>query len=283
MRSFRTSSPALLSVLALALLAGCKDKSIGLGRGVAVDARLYADVYTWGCSQQDTAGGPGEQWEGVYAYNISFEYAPDGLVDRSIPETGCSTSLDIFPTDAGANAHDLVETPSWYNSDDYKGVLQHENTGFYSANVFSNAHSCAYPDDVLGSGTQVADADVFSGASTPAPAELVSVTDGTDGSNTGLTYGSDVDVSWDASGWDESWIQIRREKNGTLVQGLTCRTTGLDVFTIDASVWSQLSDAMEVDLTNLYVGFGRHDSTITSDGQEIQTWTREMHTAVVQD
>lgn len=285
MTSLRFSAVHRAACVALVLTApsiGCKDKSIGLGRGEAVDARLYADVYTWTCSQEDTGGGPSEVWEGVYAYNISFEYAPDGLVDRSLPESGCSPSLDIFPLDAGASGYDLEATPSWYNSDDYEGVMQHENTGFYSSNVFSNAHSCAYPDDVLAAGTQVLDAGVFSGASTPSPGTLASVVDGVEG-NEGINFGDEVAVTWDASGWDESWVQVRREKNGALVQGLTCRTTGDSAFTIDTSVWSQMSDAMEVDLTNIYVGFGKRGGTVTSDGQEIQTWTREMHTAVVQD
>ncbi len=275
---------ASLALLPLALpLLACGNKSVGLGRGEGVDARLYADIYTWNCQQQDTGGGVLEEWQGVYAYNVTLEYAPDALVDRSVPETGCSDSLDIFPVDAGAGGHDLTTAPGWYNNADYSGTLSKDATGFYSANVFANAHSCVYPDDLMGDGTSISDADVFSGASTPAPGTVSSVDDGTDGTNTGLTFGQDVSLSWEAAGWDESWVQIRREKGGELIQGLTCRTSGTSSFEIDASIWAQMSDALEVDYTNVYIGFGKYDSTITSGGQEIQTWTREMHTAVVQD
>lgn len=273
--------PVLIGALVLSAT-GCKGKSIGLGRGDAPDARLYADVYTWACSHTDT-GGELTQWEGVYGFDVTMEYAPDGLVDRSVPESGCSPSLDIFPVDAGANGHDLTTTPSWSNGSEYSGVTQNKGTGFYSAAVLSDQHSCVYPEQLMGDGTTISDADTFSGAQTPALGEVTSVTDGTDGTNTGLVYGTPTDISWEASGWDESWVQIRREKAGALVEGLTCSTTGDSAFSIDDSVWSQLSDALEVDVTNVYVGFGRHDSTITSDGQEIQTWSREMHTAVVQD
>jgi hypothetical protein len=271
------------TLLAMLPLLACGTKSIGLGRGEAVDARLYADLYTWGCAQEDTGGGVADEWEGVYAYNITLEYAPDGLVDRSVPESGCSDSLDIFPEDAGSAGHDLPDTPSWANGSTYSGTFLHENTGFYAGSAFASSHSCAYPEDVIGDGTTISNADVFSGARSPAPGTVSSVIDGTDGSNNGLQFGEDVNVSWEASGWDESWVQIRRETNGELVQGLTCKTTGDSAFTIDQSIWDQLSNAIEVDVTNIYVGFGKHDSIIASDGEEIQTWTREMHTAVVQD
>lgn len=272
----------LLPFLALPLLA-CGTKSVGLGRGEASDARLYADLYTWQCAHTDTGGGAGEQWEGVYAYNITLEYAPDGLVNRDMPDTGCTDSLDLFPQDAGASGHDLPSTPGWSNNETYSGAFVHENTGFYSGSAFTSSHSCTYPEDVLGDGTSISNADIFSGARSPAPGTVSSVIDGTDGANNGLQYGEEVDVSWEASGWDESWVQIRRETGGQLVQGLTCKTTDTSSFTIDSSIWSQLSDAIEVDVTNIYVGFGKHDSTIASDGEEIQMWTRIMHTAVIQD
>ena len=95
-------------------------------------------------------------------------------------------------------------------------------------------------------------------------------------------FGSEITASWDAQGWDRSWVQIRREKDGALVESVTCAADGED-FTVDDDVWSLLSDALEVDVTNLYVAFEVDGGSNTTDGQEIVTKTRAMHVAVVQD
>src|SRR5688572_14252063 len=100
-----------LLIPALLVCAACDSKSIDLGRGAPPDARLYADIYTWECEEAETL----ELYEGVFAYRLSLEYAPDALNDRSLPSSGCTRGLDIFPSDAGASGLDIPDTdnPAW--------------------------------------------------------------------------------------------------------------------------------------------------------------------------
>ena len=115
------------------------------------------------------------------------------------------------------------------------------------------------------------------------PGEVSDVTlEGEVDEETGIPFGAELTASWDASGWDKTWVQIRREKDGALVESVTCAADD-EVFTVDDDVWSLLSDALEVDVTNVYVAFEVDGSSTTADGQEILTATRAMHVGVVQD
>lgn len=276
--------PSLLLLLPLALVA-CADKSIGLGLGAEPDARLTADLRTWPCASTDTGGGPSTQWEGVFAYDLSLEYAPDALTDHGFPETGCTVTADVFPTAAGDGGTDLpdVDEPAWSNGS-MTGSMPHVSTGFYAKSVLANQHSCQEATDLLGEGTLLDSAGAFTGAQTPAPGEYtgVEVTGDVD-PVTGIRFGADVSVAWTANGWNKSWVQVRREKGDQLLQAVTCNTTGSTSFDIDSTVWSLLSDALEVDVTNLYVAVENEGETTMSDGQIIETTTRAMHVAVVQD
>lgn len=269
----------LLILLALCG-AACSAKSIPLGGGEPPDARLYADVYTWECE-----GSSAELYEGVFGYHLSLEYAPDALEDRDLPSSGCARGLDIFPRDAGGGAMDIpdAESPAWSTAD-ASGLLAHVTDGFYYDDVFDNRLSCADSAELLSDGTTLSDAGAFSGATAPIPGRLDEVlVEGEVDEVTGIPFGSEVVASWEASGWDTSWVQIRREKDGGLVESVTCSTDGLDTFTVDDDVWSLLSGALEVDVTNLYVAFEVSGGSATSDGQEVITTTRAMHVAVVQD
>lgn len=258
----------------------CTDKSIALGGGEPADARLYADVYAWECED-----GGAERYEGIFAYKLSLEYAPDALEERDVPASGCTRGVDIFPGDAGAAGMDIpdADAPAWATAE-ASGVLEHVTEGFYYDDVFENRKGCSSVDELLSGGTTLSDAGAFSGASAPVPGRLdeVSITGVVD-EQTGIPFGAEVTASWDASGWDTSWVQIRREKDGGLIESVTCSTEGQDEFTVDGDVWSLLSEALEVDVTNLYVAFEVDGGSTTADGQRVVTATRAMHVAVVQD
>lgn len=267
------------------LLAGCKNKSVGLGAGAEPDARLIADVYTWPCEQLDTGSGDIRYWEGVFSYNIALEYAPDSLVDRSLPASGCTETADIFPVDAGTGGVDIPDTsnPQWSNGD-YGGVVQWQGPGFYSTSVFANQRSCQEAVDLLGAGTLLSSAGALSGALSPAPGSLLEVElSGDVDKTTGIAFGAEVVAEWNLTGWAESWVQVRRERSGAAVETVTCATTGQSSFTIDDEVWSLMNPALEVDVTNLYVAVQNRDTQTMDDGQTVEALTRSMHVAVVQD
>lgn len=278
--SFHVLRAVAILAIAPAFLAACDPDKISLGTGAPPDARLFADVYTWECEDLYTY----ELYEGVFAYDITLEYAPDNLRDRDLPASGCTSSLDLFPSDAGAGSVDIpdVTTPSW-TTGEITGFLAHEGEGFYRDNVFDNVSSCTDAADLLQDGTTIGEAGVFSGASAPPPGDLTDITiEGEIDETTGIPFGAEVTASWDVAGWDRAWVQVRREKAGVLVESVTCAAEG-DSYTLGNDAWSLLSDAIEVDVTNVYIAFEVDGTSTTSDGQEIVTSTRAMHVAVVQD
>jgi hypothetical protein len=188
--------------------------------------------------------------------------------------------------DAGAGAADLPDgAPDWYNNEDYKGSLRQEGSGYYAESAFSNRRTCVYVEDILDQGTELSNAGSFSGASTPTPGELaaIAIRGAELDENSGLPFGTVLDVSWEATDWDTTWLQIRREQGGSLVEAATCNTTGETSFSIDEDVWGLLHDSIQVDITNLYVGAQSTTNLTTNDGQEIELLTRVMHIAIVQD
>jgi hypothetical protein len=279
------------AVFLLPVLAACTDSSIELGKGSAPDARFAADLYTWPCSTSSTTTdsggttGTSDVWEGVFQYGVSLEYAPDALVDRGLPTTGCVSGLDVFARDAGSGGLDIpgAPSPTWSNGD-ATGTLERQTPGFYYANVLDNERSCQESQELLGEGTLLSDAGSFSGARTPQPGTFESVTlTGDVNSNSGLEFGATVTADWDASGWTSSWVQVRRENDGALVESVTCNTTGSTSFDVDDAVWSLMTSAIRTDVTNLYVAVENAGVSRTEDGQEIELITRAMHVAVVQD
>lgn len=273
----------------LLVLAGCNNKSVGLGAGSEPDARLVADLYTWPCSSggyTDSGATTDEDvWEGVFNYRVSLEYAPDALVDRSLPASGCVAGNDLFATDAGPGALDIpdVSAPRWSNGE-AGGAMERLSPGLYAATVLDNEHSCQEAQDLLGEGTLLSDAGSFSGARTPQPGVYESVTlSGDVSSESGLAFGATVEASWRASDWSAAWVQVRRENAGALVESVTCNVTDMDSFTIDDTVWSLMSSAIQTDVTNLYVAVQSNSTTMTEDGQQIDLITRAMHVAVVQE
>lgn len=267
---------SLLTVLAIA----CESEKISLGQGGDDDARLIADVYTWECEDFD-ADGNAFYYEGVSSYEISFEYAPDALATRALPVSGCTKGLDLFPADAGTGGTDVpdVSAPIWENGN-YTGVLDRQSDGFYFGDATGNAELCSYADELIGEGTGISDAGVFSGARTPAAGSLAGVTISGLDPVKGITAGSEVNASWVDSGWDAAWVQVRSESMGELVESVTCAVEGSE-FTVDDDVWSLMTSAVEPDVTNLYIAVQNEKTVESEDGQRLQAATRFVHAAVV--
>jgi hypothetical protein len=266
----------LLGLVGINML-GCSGE-IPLGAGPEGDARLTADIFTWECT--DLAG---SFWEGVYAFNISLEYAPDGVQERELPAPGeCSGALSMFPTDAGGAGADLPDkgvSPAWSTSTD-SGDFVASTDGFWSDEVLDATHTCNFPEDVVSSGVELVDAGQFSGAQTPPAGQIVDVTLSEDASD-GLVFGEEVEIDWTTNGWEESWIQVRMEREGESWGSVTCNTTGLDSFTLDDRVWGELNGDLNVEYINLYVGFQNRDEFESSEGLKVETVTRAVHVEVI--
>ncbi len=269
-----------VAVLALAFLGGCEPQKIALGQGGANDARLFADVYTWQCEERsdtDTF-----YYDGVFSYQVSLEYSPDDLTQRDLPASGCTSGLDMFPSDAGGGGTNIPDagSPVWSNGD-VSGTLANGTTGFYFDDVFGDVQNCAYAEDLIGEGTKLSDAGSFSGATTPVAGTLDDVQISNYDENSGLVFGAPVDVSWTMKGWDDAWVQIRAETMGELTDSVTCNTGGANSYSVDEGVWSLMNSAVEADVTNLFVTVQNADTVTTSDGQRIEVVTRVVHAAVV--
>lgn len=266
----------------LALTGGCAKTKIGLGAGGGEDARYIADVYTWDCEDRADTGDV-QVYDGVYSYNISLEYAPDKLAKRELPKSGCTKGLDLFPSDAGGGGLDIPESdvPEWSNGD-LSGKLDRLSAGFYYKDVSENVSNCSYAEDLLGEGTSLQAAGVFSGAKTPKPGSLANVGISDYDKNVGITTGTSPTISWDASGWADSWIQVRRENTkGDLSESVTCATAGADSYTVGDEVWSLMNAVVEAEVTNLYIVVQNDDTVTTDDGQKMKVLTREVYAAVV--
>ena len=137
-------------------------------------------------------------------------------------------------------------------------------------------------------GTRLLNAGVLEGVSTPSPAEtpVVSFDGLTVDSGTGaetIVFGDEITASWGEHDWDTVWIQVRRELEGVAFESVTCNVTGLDAFTLDDNVWSQLNGNIDVDENQLYVGFERNREVVTTDGYVVETAIRSMAVAIVRD
>jgi hypothetical protein len=262
----------------LPLFLSCKG-SIDLGQGADADARLTTDVYTWECGDAST----GEIYEGAFSWNVSLEYAPDGLQDRQLP-SGCVYGLSMFPFDAGTQGADipgLTDEPEWF-AGDRQGELRREGAGFYFDEVFSNVRTCEKADELLESGLTLEGAGSFSGAATPTAGSIGDVSISGTAKEGVIEFGETVQVDWDAEDWDDVWIQVRQERDGEAWGTVTCNAGDGDSFTVDEDVWDLLTE-LPVEYIDLYVGFQNTEIQELEDGQKIELVTRGMHVFVVQD
>jgi len=276
-REMRRCAAAVL--LVASGLAGCSD-DLEVGGGPEGDARLTADMYTWECTDLGD-----DLWEGVYAFTVALEYAPDGVQNRELPEAGnCAADLSMFPMDAGQAGAAIPGSegdPSWETSQN-NGDLEELADGFWYDNALGENHTCYMPQEVVSGGIELTDAGSLTGAITPAAGELGGVTLSKELTG-GLTFGEDVEVGWSAEGWDETWVQIRMEREGQSWGTVTCNATGFDSFNVDNKVWSKLNGDLNVEYINLYVGFQNKGSFTADNGLKVETMTRAIHVEVVNE
>lgn len=261
-------------------LTACDSSKIDLGGGPELDARFVADLATWSCDLNGTT------WEGAFDFNLRLQHAPDALPALELPASGCNSGVDLFPQDAGASGANIDgAAPSWESNDDYAGDLTGAGGGYYAAQAFANQRTCGYIEDVISEGVTLSNAGPFSGASTPAVEDFsnISITGAEIDPTTGIPFGAEATVSWEFGNWDETWVQIRREQGGSLVEAATCNTTGESSLLLDNDVWGLLHDVVAADVTNIYVGAQSTENVQTENGEEIELLTRIMHVAIIND
>lgn len=276
-------STRIIALLALSALACRPQGGASFGEGPENDARFVADLYTWQCEAEGA-----ENWEGVFGFNVSLEVAPDALVPRSLPAPGgCSAELSMFGADTNSdlqNIPEVVDEPRWETDND-SGELKNVFEGWYYDEVFENVHNCTTADDLLIGGTQLIGAGSLTGAVTPDPGTIHDVTmiSTSDYEEMGFQYGEEIDIDWDVEGWDESWIQVRREREGEAWESVTCNVTGLDSFHLGEDVWGMTTENLGSVINNVYVAFQNHHMVEMEDGQKVEVATRAMHVAVLPD
>lgn len=282
-----SASPARRFAAVLALLAGCASGSgdgegkVGEGADGASappDARFLTDVYTWTCrSTVDDS-----VYQGVYGQSLSLEYAPGAVTSLDLPPAGdCQGDLDMRPRSAGDGGLDipgLGDSPRW-ESDTEAGVMDRQGRGYYRDEVFPGERTCLDIEEVLGQGALLTEAGVLTGVRAPVPAGVPAVDYG-DLEGRSISFGDELTVSWDDQDWDQSWIQLAREKEGVAFESATCNTTGMTSFTLGAGAWGLLTEELEVQQNALYIGFQRSERT-TLDGTEVVAITRAVAVAAV--
>ena len=260
-------------MIAVVGLIGCGKGGFDLGQGGEVDGRLTSDVYTWDCQSTDV------EWMGVFGFDVALEFVPDDLDERHLPPVGsCDYGKSMFATDspvAGTEIPEAAAEPRWTTSAD-TGLLQEVLAGYWFDEVYKNVLSCNKPDDVISSGVELSDAGWLDGATTPESGSVTLVTVDSEYTS-GIPFGSDVGLSWDADGWDESFVQVRRVRDGIAVETLTCNTTGSDTFDVDSDVWGFFNESVGVDLNYVYVGFRNNGTWESPDGLKVDVATRALH------
>ena len=254
------------------MLIGCGDGVIKLGLGEETDARFTSDVYTWDCSAGD------QNWMGAFSFDVSLVYTPDNLASRALPApNACVSGLSMFALDTLEGGTDIPEAdePEW-TTGDTSGKLRRQLPGLYYDDVFKNVFSCDPVDSIISSGVKLVDSGTLSGVSTPEAGEVVQVSTDLEAAG-GVPFGETFNLSWDASGWDESFIQIRRARSEMLVETLTCNTTGRSEFAIDSGVWGELDETVNANRNYLYVGFRNTDNVMSEAGQRVDIETRALH------
>ena len=259
-------------IVGVLTIGACDGGVIKLGLGEETDARFTSDVYTWDCSGEDL------DWMGAFSFDVSLVYTPDNLASRDLPPpNSCVAGLSMFALDTLEGGTDIpeTETPEW-STGGKSGKLRRELPGLYYDDVFKNVFSCDPVDSIISSGVELVKSGRFSGVSTPLAGEVVEVTSDLDAVG-GVPFGETFNLNWNATGWDESFIQIRRARSEILVETLTCNTTGQSQFEIDDTVWGMLDENVNANRNYLYVGFRNTDNVVSEEGQKVDTETRALH------
>ena len=141
---------------------------------------------------------------------------------------------------------------------------------------------------IMGSGIELTSASVLTGTSTPSPPEVPVVDfDGLSyHSETGaetIEWGDEIVASWDEHGWEQVWVQVRREREGEAWESVTCDASGDTSFTMTSDVWDLMDEDLEVESNNIYVAFTMSREDTSEDGLKVEAVTRAMAVGVVQD
>ena len=281
-----------LCMMALATsLIGCNsgksegDEDDGDGGGAISDARLITDVFTWDCEDRAT----GEVYQGAFGQAVTLEHAPGSLQTLRPPPGGCAANTNMFPTDAGSRGVDIpfVDEPEWETDVD-DGVLRYVAPGFYRDEVFPDVRTCKRITEILSGGTRLVEAGSLSGVSTPDPASVPLVefsglsVDSATGAET-IGWGDALTAAWSAHDWDQVWVQVRREREGEAWESVTCDASDGEAFTMTEDVWGLMDENLQVEQNQLYVAFQKSATASTSDGLAVETVTRAMAVAIVQE
>ena len=243
------------------------------------DSRLIADIVTWPCGGSDGTA----PYLGAYALTTTLEYAPDGLLEFTLPSEGeCTAGVSMFPRDAGNAGADVDGNPQWVSSWG-QGEMIRSTPGYYYADLLGNQHSCQRLDEMLASGISVIDAGALSDVATPAAGTVEAINVEDDRVSQGLSFGEPLELSWQADGWESSWVQIRMERDGFAYDSVLCNTTGLTEYTLTEDVWALLDEELSVEVINLYVGLQNTDVQELESGLKVDVITRAMYVGVIQD
>jgi hypothetical protein len=263
-------------VVALSLLAllGCAIGPDGEGAGPGPDARLISGIHSFGCSDGDY------QFLGVRSEEISLEVAPDALEPLDLPEPGtCVAGLDLFPTDAGpgaGNPDDLDSEVVWM-APQSSGTITRRSPGFWSSSDAGTQLTCIGATDV--GGVELIDAGAYSGVGTPSPPSDGNV-HADPAADDGITFGEEIEVTFEAPRWNDVWVQLRRERQDEAWETVTCNVTGDDSFALGPDHWSEMTEDLSVDENELVVVFQASRTDVLEDGQTMETVTRTLTSVV---
>jgi hypothetical protein len=248
---------------------GCAPGPSADGSGPEPDARLLRHIHTLGCRDGT------ERFLGVAYEEISFELAPDALEPLELPAPGtCATDAELFPIDAGPGGgnDDLAAEVVWAGPIS-SGTLKRRSTGFWASFEAGTQLTCVGATDV--GGVELVDAKAYSGIGTPSPPSdgnvppVASVSDG-------IEFGESVELTFEAPGWDQVWVQLRRVRNVETWETVTCNVTDDDGFALGPEHWSEMTESLSVDENELLVVFEMSRTETLEDGQEMETVTRSI-------
>jgi hypothetical protein len=257
-------------VASLFALLGCAPENGDDGGGPDPDARLISNIHTLGCRDGTY------RFLGVESEEISLEVAPDALQPRTLPEPGaCETGLDVFPADAGpgaGNPDDLSDEVVWEAAQS-SGTLKQRSTGFWASFDGGTQLTCIGATDI--GSVELVDAGDYSDINTPSPPSDGNVTPVAAVSD-GIDFGETVEIPFEAPGWDQVWVQLRRLRNVEAWETLTCNVTGDDSFTLGAEHWAPMNEDLSVDENQLLVVFEKARNETFDNGQVMETITRSI-------
>ena len=202
-------------MVCLSLAVGCGGDSVVDG---PADARITADAFAWNCDDGDL------RWVGTQHFFVDLQHAPGWVQERALPEPGqCANWSPMFAKDdylPGTSFEASSQTLQWKiqgldeaNGRIPSGTMQHVGAGFWQADVYEDFQTCFELDTVMVDGVAVEGQGDLEGIRTPLPGTVASV-ELDQSTFMGLPDREPVTLTWEASGWDEQFAMVRRERGG---------------------------------------------------------------------